>query len=126
VMTTASGLHALVPHGYCVVATVNGLNLDILRLGTVRITLLQEGDANYEQAEPVTVAIRVIDPASDIPIRIHKAVSPNGDGINEYLIIEAIKDYPENRVTVFNRNGTIVYEVSGYKNGTRAFRRIGR
>jgi len=107
------------------VATLDGLTLDILRLGTVRITAVQEGDANYEPAEPVTVAIRVIDPTSDIPIRIHKAVSPNGDGINEYLIIEAIKDYPENRVTVFNRNGTIVYEVSGYNNGTRAFRGIG-
>src|SRR5690606_42040658 len=102
------------------------LSTEILHLGTVRISYAKQGDANYEPPEPVTVAIRVIDPASDIPIRIHKAVSPNGDGINEYLIIEAIKDYPENRVTVFNRNGTIVYEVSGYKNGTRAFRRIGR
>src|SRR5690606_18337024 len=71
------------------------------------------------------VAIRVIDPASDMPIRIHKAVSPNGDGINEYLIIEAIKDYPENRVTIFNRNGTIVWEANGYNNGSTAFSGIG-
>lgn len=124
-VAASSGLPVVLTLDDPEVATLDGLTLDILRLGTVRITVVQEGDANYEPAEPVTVAIRVIDPASDIPIRIHKAVSPNGDGINEYLIIEAIKDYPENRVTVFNRNGTIVYEVSGYNNGTRAFRGIG-
>ena len=124
-VAASSGLPVVLTLDDPEVATLDGLTLDILRLGTVRITVVQEGDANYEPAEPVTVAIRVIDPTSDIPIRIHKAVSPNGDGINEYLIIEAIKDYPENRVTVFNRNGTIVYEVSGYNNGTRAFRGIG-
>ena len=48
----------------------------------------------------------------------------NGDGINEYLIIEGIKDYPENKVTIFNRNGTILYEVKGYNNGSIAFRGI--
>jgi len=107
------------------VATLDGNSLHILRLGTVRITATQAGDANHEPAEPVTVTVRVVDPNSDLPIRIHKAVSPNGDGINEYLIIEAIKDYPQNRVHVFNRNGTVVWEASGYNNGTVAFRGIG-
>lgn len=123
--TASSGLPIVLTLDDPEVATLSGLTLSILRLGTVRITAMQEGDANYEPAEPVTVAVRVIDPASDMPIRIHKAVSPNGDGINEYLVIEAIKDYPENRVTVFNRNGTIVYEASGYNNGTMSFRGIG-
>ncbi|MEC3881015.1 gliding motility-associated C-terminal domain-containing protein, partial [Parapedobacter sp. 10938] len=107
------------------VAMLNGTGLDILRLGTVRITATQAGDDNYASAQAVVTAIRVIDPTADIPIRIHKALSPNGDGINEYLIIEGIKDYPKNRVNVFNRNGTVVYEASGYNNGTVAFRGIG-
>ena len=107
------------------VAILSGKDLDILRLGTVRITATQAGDANHGAAEPVTVTLRVGNPTSDMPIRIHKAVSPNGDGINEYLIIEGIKDYPKNRVNVFNRNGTVVYEASGYNNGTVAFRGIG-
>jgi len=107
------------------VATLSGTTLHIHRLGTVRITATQAGDANHEAAEPVTVAIRVTDPSSDFPIRVHRAVSPNGDGINEYLIIEGIKDHPDNRVSIFNRNGTVVYEASGYNNGTVAFRGIG-
>src|SRR5690606_32734703 len=85
----------------------------------------QAGDANHDAAPPVTVTVRVLDPSLALPIRISKAVSPNGDGINEFLIIEAIKDYPENRVTIFSRNGTLVWEGSGYNNGTVAFRGIG-
>ncbi len=36
---------------------------------------------------------------------MHPAVSPNGDGINEFLMIEGIRDYRENRVKVFTFRG---------------------
>ncbi|MEC3880679.1 MBG domain-containing protein [Parapedobacter sp. 10938] len=124
-VSASSGLPVLLSIDDEEVATLEGTSLNILRLGTVRITATQAGDVNHGAAEPVTVTLRVVDPTSDIPIRIHQAVSPNGDGINEYLIIEAIKDYPNNRVRIFNRNGTVVWEASGYNNGTVAFRGIG-
>ena len=107
------------------VATLSGTVLNIHRLGTVHITATQEGDANHEAAEPVIITVRVVDPSSSFPVRVHQAVSPNGDGINDFLIIEGIRDYPENRVTILNRNGTIVWEASGYDNGAIAFRGIG-
>ncbi len=106
------------------VASLNGTVLHILRLGTVRITATQEGDANHEAAEPVTLTIRVVDPTSSLPVRVHPVISPNGDGINEFLMIEAVTDYPENRVTIFNRNGTLLWEASGYDNNRVAFRGI--
>ncbi|MBK1442691.1 gliding motility-associated C-terminal domain-containing protein, partial [Parapedobacter sp. ISTM3] len=107
------------------VATLEGNTLHIHRLGTVRITATQTGDANHEAAEAVTVTVRVVDPASNFPIRVHQAVSPNGDGINEFLMIEGIRDYRSNRVSIFNRNGTVVWEASGYDNDRVAFRGIG-
>ncbi|SEL85225.1 MBG domain-containing protein [Parapedobacter koreensis] len=107
------------------VATLSGNTLTIHRLGTIRITATQAGDANHETAAPVTITVRVVDPASSSPVRVHPAVSPNGDGVNESLTIEGIRDYPENRVTLFNRNGTIVWEASGYDNERIAFRGIG-
>lgn len=107
------------------VATVEGTALHIHRLGTVTITATQGGDANHEAAAPVALTVRVTDPSSDFPVRVHPAVSPNGDGINEFLIIEGIRDYPANRVKVFNRNGTVVWEASGYDNDRVAFRGIG-
>ena len=74
------------------VASVERNTLHIHRLGTVRITASQDGDDNHEPSDPVTVTVRVVDPSSDLPVRVSVAVSPNGDGINENLIIEVIKD----------------------------------
>lgn len=106
------------------VATLDGTTLTILRLGTVRITATQAGDGNHETADPVTVTVRVVDPSSDFPLRVHPAVSPNEDGVNEFLMIEGIRDYGENRVSIFNRNGTVLWEARGYDNDRVAFRGI--
>ncbi|RQP18946.1 MAG: BspA family leucine-rich repeat surface protein [Parapedobacter sp.] len=106
------------------VATLEGETLNIQRLGTVTITATQPGDANHEAADPVIRTIRVVDPSADLPIRVHPVVSPNGDGINEFLMVEAIGDYPENRMTIFNRNGTLLWEAGGYDNNRVAFRGI--
>jgi gliding motility-associated-like protein len=42
--------------------------------------------------------------------------SPNGDGINENLVIEGLDAYPENSLTIFNRWGDIIYTSSPYNN----------
>lgn len=103
------------------VATLNRNTLNIHRLGTVRITLTQEGNPNYEAAETIIVTVRVVDPSADFEVIVHPPVSPNGDGINDFLLIEGIRDFPDNKVTIFNVNGVIVYEVEGYNNTPKAF-----
>ncbi len=108
------------------VATLSGNTLNIHRLGTVRITLSQGGNENYHAADPITVSMYVEDPASDFKAKVHPALSPNGDGINDFLIIEGIRDYPDNRVILYTRNGLRIYEVTGYNNDDVAFRGIGK
>ncbi|WP_164122336.1 MBG domain-containing protein [Sphingobacterium sp. xlx-130] len=104
------------------VATVSGTDLNVLRLGTVRITATQAGNENYEAAAPVNVSVRVANDASaKLPIIVHQAVSPNGDGINEFLIIEGIRDYIDNKVTIFDKNGVVLAEIQGYDNRDRVF-----
>ncbi|SFJ97522.1 Ig-like domain-containing protein, partial [Parapedobacter indicus] len=115
-VTASSGLPVSLAIDDGQVATLSGTALNVLRLGTVTITATQAGDGNHGAAEPVTVTVRVVDPASDFAVRVHPAVSPNGDGINEFLMIEGIRDFPKNRVRVINRNGTVVWEASGYDN----------
>ncbi|WP_206604248.1 HYR domain-containing protein [Aquimarina sediminis] len=50
--------------------------------------------------------------------------SPDGDGINEYWEIYDIENYPNNKVSIYNRWGDIVFEVEGYNNTSRVFRGI--
>jgi len=45
---------------------------------------------------------------------IYNLVTANGDGKNDYFIIDNIKNYPNNKVEIFNRWGARVYETTGY------------
>lgn len=47
---------------------------------------------------------------------IPNVFSPNGDGINDYFVIDEAIIYPNNYLIIFNRWGEIVYEQHGYKN----------
>ena len=71
-------------------------------------------------SENVTITIEVVG-----EIEVFNAVSPNGDGLNEFLriqYIEVLERTRNNRVTILNRWGDKVFEVSNYDNNTRAFK----
>ncbi|WP_028888031.1 T9SS C-terminal target domain-containing protein [Tenacibaculum ovolyticum] len=50
--------------------------------------------------------------------------SPDGDGINEYWEIDGIENYPNNQVLIYNRWGDLIFETTGYNNGSNVFRGI--
>jgi gliding motility-associated-like protein len=54
-------------------------------------------------------------------INLHQGISPNGDGINDFLQIDNISLYPDNSLKIMNRNGQLVYEAKGYDNATKTF-----
>ncbi len=72
--------------------------------------------------QPVSVEKPIITPAlAEDGIVIHQGISPNGDGINDYLQIDNISQYPENKLSIMNRNGQLVYEAKGYDNSSKTF-----
>jgi gliding motility-associated-like protein len=72
--------------------------------------------------QPISVETTETNPilAND-GIVVHQGISPNGDGIDDFLRIDNITNYPDNRLTIMNRNGMLVYEANGYDNGSRIF-----
>jgi gliding motility-associated-like protein/uncharacterized repeat protein (TIGR01451 family) len=57
-------------------------------------------------------------------LEVFNAVSPDGDGLNDFLRIRGIECYPKNTVEIYNRWGVKVYDVEGYNNDTVVFRGI--
>lgn len=57
----------------------------------------------------------------DCGLTVFNGVTANGDGINDVLTIENIAQYPNNRVTVFNRWGQQVFDMKGYNNTDKAW-----
>jgi gliding motility-associated-like protein len=51
-----------------------------------------------------------------IPIIVPQFISPNADNLNETWIIQNLEFYPDNKVTVYNRWGNVVYEAEPYNN----------
>lgn len=43
-------------------------------------------------------------------------MTPNGDGKNDYLVIEGIENSPNNTLQIFNRYGVMVYSKTNYTN----------
>ncbi|WP_413512524.1 gliding motility-associated C-terminal domain-containing protein [Myroides odoratus] len=50
----------------------------------------------------------------DGDVVIYNLVTPDGDGKNDYFIIDNIRKYPNNTVEIYNRWGVKVYETKGY------------
>ena len=51
-----------------------------------------------------------------IPIIVNQFISPNNDTQNELWIIENLENYPNTKVMVYNRWGSLVFEAEPYQN----------
>jgi predicted secreted protein len=100
--------------------SLTGNQVKGLRIGKTQITAIQAGDSRYAAAQSIVQDIEVTDAAGEA-IKIHSALSINGDGVNEFLSIDGIKDFPLNKVTIINRNGLKVFDVEGYDNDQHVF-----
>lgn len=55
---------------------------------------------------------------------IYNGVTPDGDGMNDYFIIDNINQFPNNHVSIFNRWGRKVFETQSYDSKGNVFRGI--
>ncbi|MBK9338225.1 MAG: gliding motility-associated C-terminal domain-containing protein [Lewinellaceae bacterium] len=52
-------------------------------------------------------------------LQVRPVVTPgSADGKNDYTLITCIEDYPQNTFEVYNRWGQLVYQTTGYNNGS--------
>ena len=119
-VTASSGLPVSLSITDNFTAVLDGDQLTPLRVGRGAVTASQPGDENYLAAPPVVIPFSVADGNNEL-IRVHPAVSPDGDGINDFLIVEGIKDFPENRLTLYTSSGMRVFDRKNYDNAAHVF-----
>lgn len=66
-----------------------------------------------------TIKENVLSPGDVV---IYNGVTPNGDGMNDYFIIDNINYFPNNSVTIYNRWGRIVYQTQNYDSTGNVFK----
>jgi gliding motility-associated-like protein len=52
----------------------------------------------------------------------HNVITPNGDGLNDKWIIDCIENFPENKVTIYNRWGDKVNSFNNYDNVSQVWK----
>jgi gliding motility-associated-like protein/uncharacterized repeat protein (TIGR01451 family) len=60
-----------------------------------------------------------------IDVFIPDGFTPDGDGINDMFVIRGVEDYPNNKLSIYNRWGNLVYSQGGYKNDWNGKRKSG-
>ncbi|WP_347053703.1 gliding motility-associated C-terminal domain-containing protein [Flavobacterium olei] len=60
-----------------------------------------------------TLARVLSDNISD-DVVVHNGISANDDGKNDYLVIDGLEKYPDNKLEIYNRWGVKVFETIGY------------
>lgn len=68
----------------------------------------------------VTVIVNFV-ADSEEDTQVIEGFSPDGDGINDFWLIENIDQFPSNEVKIFNRWGHLVFEQKFYNNMGRVF-----
>ena len=95
----------------------------------IRAKVLPEGDYlntaevvasfprdNNAQNNVATITVEVQKRSNDDCGFMFNQFSPNNDGINDYLIINCITNYPNNTLEIFDRYGNQVYKTVRYDN----------
>jgi gliding motility-associated-like protein len=49
-------------------------------------------------------------------IKVPNVITPNGDGANDFFLVEGLEYYPQNTVQLFNRWGQVVFTANNYTN----------
>lgn len=70
------------------------------------------------------VKVKDLLPCGGRGLVIYNAVSPNGDGVNDYFFLDGIDACPNNKVEIYNRWGVRVYETSSYDSNGNVFRGV--
>jgi len=122
---TSSGPIALAPGPNTINTVVTAQDGSTTKTYTLTVTRASGGADSYV---PIAIGtgISVTKPTErptidyDV-IVVHQGVSPNGDGVNDFLVIDGIQAYPDNKLMIMNRNGQLVYEAQGYDNSSKVF-----
>lgn len=85
---------------------------DLFSVGTTKVEYIATDDSGSE----AKCAFDVIVSYKKVTLEVVQVVTPNGDGINDEWIITNLEDFKNNKVTIFDRWGSMIYRASGYDN----------
>ncbi|RYD90491.1 MAG: hypothetical protein EOP54_23900, partial [Sphingobacteriales bacterium] len=116
---TPSQAIALTP-GTTTLLRITNTAQDGVTVRTISIAVITEAAPPLRMAA-ITTPKPEAEELAPTPVEVSSALSPNGDGINDYLAITGIEAYPKNKLSIMNSKGAYVFHIDGYDNSTKVF-----
>lgn len=107
--TTADSTRGYAPRPAATVAGRTDATAAAERTETGRCRPAEKADTVNRSAQPVQPELR-----------IPNVITPNGDNINDYFVIENLEMTEGNRLIIYNRYNKIIYERKNYENNWNA------
>jgi gliding motility-associated-like protein len=83
------------------------------------------GDGNYANDDTDGDGTpNYLDPdleGQDLEVDVINVLTPNGDGVHDYLEIRGLENYPDNTVRIYNRWGVLVFNTRAYDSQGNVF-----
>lgn len=92
---------------------INGQKGPVLTIQPAKTTTYTVTGSAGSCSSTQSVTITVVE---DDDLQANNVLTPNGDGINDFLTISNMDRYPNNELKIFDRSGRIVYTAKGYNN----------
>ncbi len=99
---------------------LGNLSIRVPGLGTPQVYLRAYNDVPVGTKGDCRYGPETLSPDCEIVVIFPNAITPNGDGINDVLDLGLIDIYPGNQLTIYNRWGRVVLDVSNYQNDWKA------
>ena len=101
--------------------TNQAINFEEHELLSIRVKVTDSGGLSFEKAFEIGVNNVVNEDLRDFTkdapdARVKNFFTPNNDGMNDFWVIEDIKDNPVNEVKVFTQSGKMVFSAKDYQN----------
>ena len=101
--------------------TNQAINFEEHELLSIRVKVTDSGGLSFEKAFEIGINNVVNEDlrnfTKDAPdARVKNFFTPNNDGMNDFWVIEDIKDNPVNEVKVFTQSGKMVFSAKDYQN----------
>lgn len=112
--TTFTGTYVLTAADIDAGLVENQAEVDALSPDGLQASDLSDDNSNLEN-DPTIL------PLNACKVIIYNAISPNGDGLNDYFKIQGIECYANSYVEIYDRWGVLVYDAQGYNNSTIKF-----
>ncbi|MDQ8052259.1 MAG: MBG domain-containing protein, partial [Pedobacter sp.] len=83
---------------------------------TTTYTVTGKNQYGRSSSKNITIEVRPDLQAVSVAPSATNIISPNGDGVNDFFVVNNIDAYPNNSVVIFDRTGKTLYKVKSYKN----------